>query len=623
MTIDQAFEQAVQQHRSGQLPEAEAIYRQILAVQPAHADALHLLGVLAQQTGNPAPAVELIRQAIALNPRASHFQNNLGNALRELGRRDEALAAYEAALRLDPQSADAQGNLGSVLRETGRLEEAIQAYQKSLALNPDDADTWSNLGDALREHGRFDSAVTACRRAQQLAPGRSEPSINLGAALHAQGKFEEAVNALQEAQRLAPGSAKVLYNLGASLRAAGRLEEAIAAYQAAIQLQPGSSEAYNNLGDILGEQQKFAEAIAAFRIALRLQPDNAEAQGNLGVALMLHGQLEPATVACRAALHLRPADPGCRLNLAFMLLLQGKYEEAWPLHEARWEAGDFTSPRRNFAQPMWDGRPLNGDRVLIHAEQGLGDSIQFIRFASLIAARGGQVIAEVQPPLVSLFRTVPGVGEVLPAGNPLPAFAFHVPMLSLPMACGTTLETIPHEVPYLTVDETRRSAWREKLAVHRAPLRVGFAWTGSAANAGNPMRSIPPELFKPLLDVPGVDFFCLQKDQAAESPLPELLDYTADLTSFAETAALLEQLDLVVSVDTSVLHLAGALGRPAWALLRFAPDWRWMRDREDSPWYPTLRLFRQEKTGEWQKVIRAVARELAATALAATRATGR
>jgi len=266
---------------------------------------------------------------------------------------------------------------------------------------------------------------------------------------------------------------------------------------------------------------------------------------------------------------------------------------------------------------MWDGRPLNGQRVLIHAEQGLGDSIQFIRYAPRIVERGGVVVVECQQALVELFKTARGVSEVVAAGEPLPPFDFHVPMLSQPLVFKTTLETIPGEIHYLTADPARCEIWRQKIGGERSRLRAGLVWGGNPANPGDRTRSIRLEKLLPLLRVEGVDFFSLQKDRGAEQirEVPgaaRIIDHTGSLSSFAETAALLVQLDLVISVDTAIVHLAGALGRPVWALLPLAPDWRWLLNRYDSPWYPTLRLFRQPRIADWDSVIVEVREQLEA-----------
>ena len=412
-----------------------------------------------------------------------------------------------------------------------------------------------------------------------------------------------------------PRHADALNMMGVIAGQTGRHEAAEDLFRQAIALNPMVANYHGNLGSALRDQGHADDAVAAYRVALRIKPDSVVTLNNLGIALSLGNRIDDAIAAYRAALDL---DPGCadaRFNQAMLLLLRGDFKRAWPMYEARWDLQPCPLPKRNFPQELWDGRPLHGQRVLIHAEQGLGDSIQFIRYAPKIVGRGGVVVVESQRSLAELFRGAGGVDTVVAAGEPLPAFDFHVPMLSLPLVFRTAPETIPRETPYLFADPARCESWRARLGGDRSRLRVGIAWAGNPKHRLDGFRSVSLRQLLPLLDVDGVDFFSLQKDCGAEQirQLPGasgIVDHTNSIRDFADTAALLAQLDLVISVDTAVLHLAGALGTPAWALLAFAPDWRWFLDRSDSPWYPAIRLFRQSRLAEWEPVVAAVREEL-------------
>ena len=419
--------------------------------------------------------------------------------------------------------------------------------------------------------------------------------------------------------RIWPGYAVAHANLGCALFSLGRFEEAEARHEAALRLEPDYPDALSNLGNALLAQGRFEEAVAAFRAALRLRPDYAEAHANLGAALRDTGDIPEALLHCEAAIELQPGRPDARFNRALALLTAGRYAEGWAEHEHRLALPHY--PRRDLGCPQWQGEPLAGRRILLHAEQGLGDTLQFVRYAPLVAARGGRVILEVQKPLVGLLARMEGVAEVVACGEELPGFDLHCPLMSLPHAFGTTIETIPACAPYLAPDPDLVARWAALLPSSMGK-RVGLVWAGSP-RANEPRnhyadrrRSLHLRSLAPLAAIPGVEFVSLQLGpRAAEAQSPPagmaVLDLTAGIADFDDTAALVAGLDLVIAVDTSVAHLAGALGKPVWLLSRFDACWRWLAGREDSPWYPGLRLFRQERPGEWGPVIARVAAELA------------
>jgi len=440
------------------------------------------------------------------------------------------------------------------------------------------------FADGLRHHqaGRLDEAVACYRRVLALRADLPEVHFNLGVALARQGQPDDAAACYRRALELKPDYVAAWSNLGNVLRAQGRLDEAVACYRRVLDHAPNVPHIHYNLGNALKAQGQLDEAVACYRTAIALDPDSVEAHTNLSLALLARGDLAAG----------------------------------WQEYEWRWN-GPLIKDRRDFAQPQWRGEAAEGRTLLIHAEQGFGDTLQFCRFAPLAAARGLRVIMEMQPPLLRLLRGLEGVDRVVGRGEPLPPFDLHCPMLSLPLALGTTIATIPAAASYLRADETQVAAWRARLAAMTGQgPRIGLVWAGKSYSYLPPMaavdrrRSLAPERLAPLLGLPGLRFFSLQSGGQAPPVGFPLTDVMTEMTDFADTAALIANLDLVVSVDTSVAHLAAALGKPVWVLNRFDSCWRWFADRRDSPWYPTLRLYRQPRPGDWDAVIAAVVRDL-------------
>ncbi len=477
---------------------------------------------------------------------------------------------------------------------------------------------------ALEHHQsrQWSLAETFCRQALTAEPSNPDALHLFGVLVGRKGDALAAVQLIRRAIAACPSVPFFHNSLGVALRGCGRLDEAISAYRDAIRLKEDFPEAHNNLGVALRGAGRLDEAIAAYRKALSYRPDFAGAYANLGYALRDNGCLNEGIVACRRAIQIETDLAEAHMNLGIMLLLKGDFREGWAEYEWRWRCADFGPARRSFAAPQWRGTPISGKTILLHAEQGFGDTIQFIRYAPLVARLGARppsrpagVVVECQRELVALVRGMDNVDSVIEAGSPLPPFDLHAPLLSLPAAFGTTLQTIPDRVPYLKPDPALVAAWRERVAGHSARLRIGLAWAGSPTRKDDRLRSLSLAALAPLGAAKDVVFFSLQKGEAArqaQSP-PNgmvLADCSGDLRDFADTAALIENLDLVISVDTSVAHLAGALGKPVWNLLEFVPAWRWLLEREDSPWYPTMRLFRQTRRGDWDSVVARVAGEL-------------
>jgi tetratricopeptide (TPR) repeat protein len=572
VTIQQTLEKAVECHRAGRLSEAEGLYRQVLAENPDHADALQLLGVLSSQMGLHDRARELISRAIEINPRAGNYYCNLGAAFAAEGRYEEAIPAYRRGLSLNPADPAAYNNLGAALRQIGRLDDAVGVFKQAIALQPRSIDAQNNLGLALQMLGRVDEAIATFRRVVILQPAAIDAWVRLAMAL----------------------------------KNANRPDDAIVALERIVALQPGHVEAWVNLGAELEKVGRIEESIAALRRAIALQSDCADAHANLGAALMQIGQLDEAVAACRQAICLRADHARAHWNLSLILLLRGQYAEGWGEYEWRWHSERLGSIRAQFVGPHWDGSPLDGRRILLYAEQGLGDSIQFLRYLPMVAARGGMIVLAIQ---LELRRLVQSIGDVeeLVTQDPIPAFDVCCALSSLPLVFGTTVDTIPRTVPYLFADPELTRQWKARLASDprlNAGLKVGLVWGGDPCHVNDRNRSVPLAALASLGDVQNITFISLQKGpRAAEAKNPpaslRLLDFSEELQDLADTAGLIAALDLVISIDTSVAHLAGALGVPVFVLLQAHPDWRWMLDRIDSPWYPTARLFRQVRGGDW------------------------
>lgn len=602
---------AIRHHEAGRLAEAEELYREILSQEAEQVDALHLLGVLSGQTRREDEAVALINKAIARRPGVAAQHNNLGNVLRQMGRFSDAIAAYRIAVELDPSHARAWNNLGNALKDDGQRDAAIKGYEQSLRLRRDIAEVHSNLGIALREQGRLEEAIASHRRAIALAPESSEAFNNLGVALREQGRMREAVTAHERAVALRPDSLSAISNLGAALRRAGRVDEAIRWLEGALEIDPDYADAHNNLGSALIDRGDFASAAGFCRRAIALRPEYADAHGNLAIALAYQGLVAEAMTQARLAVQFMPEQPLAHWNLSMLLLLVGDFELGWQEHEWRWKCPSMMKTRQ-FDQPRWNGEALAGQTVLLFAEQGFGDMLQFIRFAPLVAQCGGRAIVECQPELIRLFDGVPGIAKFIRTGDVLPKFDLQCPVLSLPFAMRGR-DFSPPPLPYLSAPKNGRdpSQWQ----IEPGRLNVGLVWAGDPAHQNDRARSIALGQLAPLAKVRGVTFHSLQKGPAAlEATKPpaglHIVDHVDELSDFAATANLIEHLDLVVAVDTAVAHLAGAMGKPAYVMLPFMPDWRWMLHRQDSPWYPTLKLFRQRHMNDWTWVIESIARAL-------------
>jgi tetratricopeptide (TPR) repeat protein len=612
MNINKLLNLAIEKYQAGNLQKSESFCKEILKAQPDNLDALHILGLLNYQNRHYDSAIEYFQKILQIDPTNTFAYFNLANSFREKGNFDEAITYYLKALQHNPNFEDAYYNLGLTYKKKGQINEAIITYQKALQLNPNAIDVYNNLGLAFHEEKLLNDAEICFQKALKINPDHILSLNNLGLTLKEMGELNRAVACFKKAIRLNSHFSNAYYNLGVIFQEKKELDEAITYFQRAIELNPYFENAYYNLGIAFKEKRQLEKAIDSYQKVIELNPTNSDAYINLGLVLKDKGQFNEALSYFQKAVCLSPDDAEAHWNMSLDLLLLGNFREGWKEYEWRHKVKTF--PQHDFSQPLWDGTDIPKQTILIHAEQGFGDTIQFVRYAPLIAQRGAKVILECHRELISLLQSVKGIHRVILRGEPLPPFDLHCPLLSLPLVFDTTHENIPSKVPYITVDSSLIQKWKNRLKCNDSQYKIGLAWAGRPNDMNDFNRSCSLMFFSPLTQL-DITFYSLQKGEASEEVKNppkgmKLIDYTEEINDFSDTAALIENLDLVISVDTAVAHLAGALGKPVWTLLPFVPDWRWMLNREDSPWYPTMRLFRQPSLGDWESVITKILNEL-------------
>jgi tetratricopeptide (TPR) repeat protein len=611
-----ALGRALEFHRGGRLTAAETLYLQILGAQPDNPPALHYLGLLRYQQGRFAEALDAFARALAIEPDYLEALQNRSRLLRQLGRTAEALADFDRALAIRPDQAQVFNLRGLALIELGRHDEALSSFEQALAIRPDYAVALVNRANALQDLQRPEEALASYDRALALRPDYVQALYNRGAALRKLQRRAEALASYEAALAIEPNHLDALVNRGVLLRELQRPAEALASYDRVLALRPGYAEALYNRGGALRDLQRPVEALASYEAALAIKPDHADALNNRGLALAELQRGAEAIASYDRAIALRPDFTEAHWNRGWAYLLSGDFERGWPDFEWRWGIEGVAPWRRDFPQPLWLGEvPLAGKTILLHGEEGLGDDMQFVRYVPRVAELAGRVILEVPTELTGLFSRVPGPAAIIRRGAELPAFDCHCPLVSLPLAFKTRLDTIPSATPYLSVAQERRAKWRARLP-QSSKRRIGVVWAGRPKFKGDQTRSIGFTRLAPLLAARGIEFFGLQKDlrpgdREALQAYPQLTHLGDAIEDFDDTAAIVSLLDLVIGSDTSVVHLVGALGKPIWILLQHAADWRWLEGRSDNPWYPTARLFRQPTPGDWSSVVEAVKAELA------------
>jgi tetratricopeptide (TPR) repeat protein len=613
--FDSHSEQGLAQFKADRFDDAVLSFQKALELR-RDPGTLHNLGVAFAKLGKLDEAIATFREALQLNPRSLTAHKNLGLALHQQGKLAEAAVHYAQAADLDPASAAAHHDLGRVLFEAGRFEEAVARFRQAIQLEPRLWTAHHDLGRCLVKLGRKEEAIASYEEAVQIKPDAADVHNNLGILLENTRKYPEAIECFRRALRFNPNSTETHSNMGVALVGLGKLPEAVASYREALRIAPRSPEAHNNLGNALRTLGNLNESLFHLEEAIRLMPGYAEAYNNLGITRLQMGDSSAAIAAYGRALELKPDYAEARLNRALALLAQGDMDQGWREYEGRWHSSGLQ--RRSFPQPEWAGEPLPEGSVLLYTEQGMGDTLQFIRYAPLVKERVGTVILEVPGALFNVVKRCPGISQFIPQGQPLPEFTAHCPLLSLPRVFQTTLETIPAPIPYIVPDPERVTRWQQVLR-SLPGLKIGIGWQGNREFRGDRQRSLALRFFAPLAAVPRATLVSLQKgegERQAEEVAEQFLVHKLpgldeEGGAFVDTAAVMSQLDLVVTSDTAVAHLAGALGVPVWVVLSAAADWRWLRQRDDSPWYPTMRLFRQKELGDWPELFERVARAAA------------
>jgi tetratricopeptide (TPR) repeat protein len=561
--------------RAGRHSDAKFCCQRALAIDPGHLNSLHLMGLLALQAQQYDDAIEWIGLANRADPKTDYLLS-LGTALEQQGFLEEALKAIENAARIRPDDAELWTRGADLLVKLQRPDQAIGSLEHALKVDPRYWQAANNCAVLLLKLERFEDALIKLNLCDELQPNHAPTVQARGSTLHYLNRFEEALSESRRAEALDSTNAEIYNNLGVTLQKLRRYEDALEQFDRALDLRPKFVEALNNKASVLSEVRRFDEAVVAYHHLKEIDPGSANADWN---AALIH-------------------------------LLSGNFQVGWRGREARWEIPFLpgTAAYPKFAQPMWRGERIEGKTILVCADEGLGDTIQFVRYVPMLSASGARVILLPQESLYLLLSGLPGVTQCLPnLHGGVPPFDLHCPIMSLPMAFGTTLDTIPAPTSYLPRPaEARVQAWEDRLGAHDRP-RIGLVWSGNPKHGNDQNRSIPLRMFSRIIDLDAT-FVSLQKDPrpADKSVLLErtdIVDLTEHLTDFVETAGLICCLDLVITVDTSVAHLAAALGCPTWILLPYIPDWRWLLDRDDSPWYPTVRLFRQSATRDYQDVI--------------------
>ncbi|GIL41488.1 tetratricopeptide repeat protein [Roseiterribacter gracilis] len=610
LDLIEVLTQALELHRAGDLDRAAAEYERVLEADPSQPNALYLLGSVRFGQGRFADAAALLERAAEIQPSNADTLLQLGNALFRQGNISGARARWSQLVELRPTLADAHANLSQAALADGDIDAAVNAGRDAVALNIEHVEGWTNLGNALLAQGSLADAIESYRQA--LARRDSpQAQTNLANAMQRLGSLDAALAGAELALEADPQLLEARLVETRVLRELGLVERARESAEKAVAVAPDSGQAALALGNALFDLDHLDEAEATYHRAIAIDPTLAEAHANLGFLLTAKGQYDDAIAACERSIAVRSDFAEAHWNQGFAHLLAGNYEPGWRKYEWRKRHPRFAKTFVQLTGAEWQGEPLDGKTLLIHAEQGLGDSIQFARYADTLAQQGAKIIVACARPLVSLLERAPGVVAAVDRELTFPAYDYWVDQMSLPLLLGVTPEQSPAPQRYLFADPGRVAAWEQILPPGR---RAGLVWAGNTLHSNDRRRSMPAESLKPLTQVEGWSFVSLQVGRRASDAalLPGVLDITDALDDFEATAAVIEALDVVISVDTAVAHLAGALGRPTFLLLPNAPDWRWLPSRpDDTPWYASMRLFRQPRPGDWDAVVARVSAALA------------
>jgi len=616
--LEGTLEDALILYDKGKSSEAEILSRQLLRVTPENPTVLHLLGLIAVQHGQLQEALDLIGHALKVDSGNAMALMNYGNVLGALGNPEKALMSYDSALVIEPENAIAWNSRGAVLHRLGRYDEAIASYRLALQIAPNDAMMLNNIGLSLQSAERFSEALSFYNKSLANEPDDADTLANRAAVLKALGRREDAIETLDRLAAVSGNNVGLWLQCALLLKDLGNFEDALNSCDAAFAIAPDHPETFNTRGMILSASRNFAEAIRYYDCALAIRPDFSDAIFHRGNALLGCGLLDEALNSFQKAIEANPEYAQAQLNKGFCLLTKGEFREGLPLYEWRKK---LPKPIENqaFTQPLWTGKQdIAGKVLFLHSiEQGLGDTIQFYRYALMARDRGAHVILAVQDALVQFLRDAGGNIEIIDSQAPPKHFDFHAPLMSLPLAFATDVDTIPATASYLQARPEKIKEWGRKIGKHG--FKVGINWQGNKDGVSDVGRSFSLLFFKGLSKIAKVRLISLQKNFGSEQleNLPSDMvieslgaEFDAGPHAFIDSAAVLENLDLVITSDTAMAHLAGALGTPVWVALRFLPDWRWLLDRTDSPWYPSLRLFRQKQVDDWAGVFANMQSEL-------------
>ena len=600
--------------RDGNPADAERLARVVATRTPGEARAWRILAAAAQAQGHLSDAAEVWARAVGLEDDAlSEFE--YGQLLATLGRHSEAADHLGKAVQHRPDWFSALAQWGNALGAAGRPEGAADAFRSAAHLRPDVPQIHHNLGVALLQSGKTEDGIAALQHALTLQPLYPEACYNLGNGHATLGHREDAIAYYRRAVSQRPDYADAYHNLGLHLTEDRRPDEAVPYLQQAVRLRPGSADGHNCLGIALEALGRFDEAEAAYHAALRLDPRHADAHGNLGNLNKARGRLTEALACYQVALWIKPDSVSIRWNRSLTLLLKGDWGEGWAEYEARLRKPNGMA-RSPSDQPIWDSTPGGGRTILLWAEQGLGDTVQFCRYAPLVRELGFRVLLYVPRILVGLLKSLRGVDRLVPEGTEVPAHDVQCPLMSLPDRLGTTIDNVPAGGPYLAADDRYVTKWKDRVA-GLGGYRVGLCWQGNPHHLWDRHRSARLWELAPLGRLPGIRLVSLQqgpgRDQVARHPDLGVLDLGPTFDSVDDLAGAVQLLDLVITVDTATAHMAGALGRPVWVLVAAMADWRWLAGRPDTPWYPTMRLFRQPSVGDWSSPIQALAEQFIRT----------
>lgn len=578
-----------------------------IAIEPTYAEAYSNKGKSLYLTKRYDDAISAYDKALSIKSDLPEAWLGRGSVLSQLNRHEEALAACDKVLSVRPDFAEMWLSRGSVLSDLKRYDDALSALNRALSIRPEFAEAWFGRGSVLSDLRRYDDALSAFDRALSFRPDFAEVWLGRGSVLGDLRRYDDGLSAFDRALSIKPDLAKAWLGRGNLLIDLKRYDEALSDLDRALSIKADLAEAWLGRGNALNDLKRYDEAFAAYDKALSVKPDLAKAWLGRGSALGELKRYDEAYSAYAEAQRLQPNLAEAHFNEGFQRLLLGDLERGWDKYEYRWDTRQYLASKPRFAQPLWLGDcPIRDKVIFLHSEQGLGDTIMACRYVPMVAALGARVILEVKPALASLCRGLEGLSHLVVAGDAVPEFDYHCPLMTLPLAFKTRLETIPANVPYFRLPPDKIEHWRQRLG--QARFKIGVGWAGNPDFPKDHNRSILLRNILPILSVPGAQYFSIQKDlrdgdEEVLSGMPDLVHLGPEIGDFQDTAAIMSSLDLVISSDTSTVNLAGALGRPVWILLAANPDWRWLLDRSDSPWYPTARLFRQNTSGEWGTVV--------------------